>query len=48
MAVSDIPGAFLQTYMVHRDRIECVRLCGIIADLLVKIDPVKFAEKVVL
>ena len=39
VAVTDIPGAFLQTDMVHGDRIVCVRLCGVLADLLVKNDP---------
>ena len=39
VAVTDIPGAFLQTDMVHGDGIVCVRLCGVLADLLVKNDP---------
>ena len=34
--------------MVRRHRIVCVRLCGVLADVLVKIDPETFADKVVL
>ena len=34
--------------MVRRHRIVCVRLCGVLADVLVKIDPERFADKVVL
>ena len=47
-AVAKIPGAFLQTDMVHIDRIVRVRICGVLADLLVKIDSAKFTDKVVL
>ena len=44
--VDDITGAFLQTDMVHGNRIARVRLCGVLSDLLVKIDPLKVSEKV--
>ena len=45
---ANIPGASLQTDMVHVNRIVRVRLCGVLADLLVNIEPAKFADKVVL
>ena len=45
LAISDVPGAFLQTDMVHGDHTVCIRLCGILADLLVSIDPLKFVHK---
>ena len=48
VAVSDITGAFLQTDMVHRDHTVRARLCGVLVDLLVKIDPSKFLDKVFL
>ena len=48
VAIGDIPGAFIQTDMVHRDCTVCVRICGVFADLLVKIYPSKFVEKVIL
>ena len=37
--VSDTPGAFLHIDMVYGDRKVRVRLCGVLADLLVKIEP---------
>ena len=40
--IADIPGTFLQMDMVHGNRIVRVRICGILADLLVSIDLVKF------
>ena len=48
VTVSDITGVFLQTDMVHGNHIVRVRLCGVLWDLLVNINPEKFAEKVVL
>ena len=42
MDIADIPGTFLQMDMVHGNRIVRVRICGILADLLVSIDLVKF------
>ena len=39
VAISDITGAFLQMDMVHGDRTVRVRLCCILSDLMVKIDP---------
>ena len=48
VAVSNIPGAFLQMDMVHVNRIVRIRLWGVLVDLLVKIDLVKFSEKLVL
>ena len=45
VAVADIPSALLQTEMVLGCGIMRVRLCSVLADLLVKIDPDKFAEK---
>ena len=48
MAVADIPGIFLQIDMVQGGRIVSVRICGVLADLLVKIELDRFAEKVVL
>ena len=45
MAVANKPGALLHTDMVHGDHIVHARLCGVLADLLVNIDPDKFAEK---
>ena len=39
---------FLQTYMMHGECIVCIRILGVLADLLVKIYPEKFADKVVL
>ena len=44
MAISDIPGAILQTDMVRRNRTVCARLYGVLAYLLVGIDPLKFAD----
>ena len=46
--ITDIPGAFLQTDMIHCNRTVCVRLCDFLADILVNIDPSNFAEKVFL
>ena len=43
-----IHGTFLQTDMVHGDHTVRVRLCGALEDLLVKNDPEKFADKVLL
>ena len=48
VAISDIPGAFLQTDMVHGNHAVRVRLCGVLVNLLVKIDPSKFVQKVVM
>ena len=48
VAVADTNGAFLQTEMVHGNRIVHVRVCGVLADLLVKIYRVKFSDNVVL
>ena len=48
VTISNITGAFIQTDMVHGNHIVRVRLCGVLWDLLVNIDPEKFAEKVVL
>ena len=45
VAVADISGAFLQTDMVHGNQIVRINICGVLADLLVNIDPDKFAEK---
>ena len=46
--VDNITGAFLQTDMVHGNRIARVRLCGVLSDLLVKIDPLNSAESFLL
>ena len=46
MAVTDILDALLQTDMMHGNRIVRVRICGVLADLMVKIDPEKFPEKI--
>ena len=48
VGIFDIPGAFIQTYMLHGNRTVRVRLCGVLAGILVNIDPVNFADKVVL
>ena len=48
MDVSDIPGAFLQTDMVHGDCIVHIRLCGVLAGLLVNIDLAKTSDNIVL
>ena len=45
MAVANIPGSFLWTDMFHDHSIVSVRLCGVLYDLLVRIDPSKFADK---
>ena len=45
MAIADIPGAFLQTDMVQGDFTVRDMLYGVLADLLVKIDPSKFSNK---
>ena len=47
VASTDIQGAFYQRDMVHGDCAVCVRICGVLAYLLVKIDPSKFVDKVV-
>ena len=44
MAIADIPSGFLHTVMVLGDRTVCIRLCGVLADLLVKIYLDCFAE----
>ena len=41
MAFADIPEDFIQTYMMHGNRIVHVSLCGVLADLLAEIDPEK-------
>ena len=46
VAACDVPGAFLQTDMEHGDRIVRVRLAGPLAEILVKIDPDKYRDKV--
>ena len=48
VAVANKPGALLHTDMLHGDHIVHARLCGVLADLLVKIDPAEFLYKVVL
>ena len=48
VAVANIPGAFLQMDMVHVNRIVRIRLCGVLLDILVNIEPEKFADKVIL
>ena len=48
VAVTYIRSAFLQTDMVHGNHIVRIMLCGVLADLMVKIDPEKFAEEVFL
>ena len=48
MDFADTPGDFIQTDMVHGDCIVRIRLCGVLADLLFNIYPLKFADKVVL
>ena len=48
VAIADIPGAFYQTDMVHGDHTVRVRIYGVLADILVKIDPSKFSDKIVL
>ena len=48
VAVAIIPSDFIHTYIVHRDLIVHVRLCGVLTYLLVNIKLKKFAEKVVL
>ena len=48
VATADIYGAFPQMDMVHGNFTVCARLCGVLADLLVKIDQLKFTDKVVL
>ena len=46
--IVNIPDAFLQTDMVHGNSIVRVRLCGVLADILVNIDPLKFGDKAIL
>ena len=46
--VANKPGAILHTDMVHGNHIVRVRLCGVLADILVNIDPEEFAEKAIL
>ena len=41
---ADIPGAFLHMNMVHGNFAVRARLCGVLADLFVNIDPSKFAD----
>ena len=48
VSITDIPVSFLQIDMVHGNRTVCVRLYGVLSDLLVKIDLKHFTEKVVL
>ena len=48
VAIADITNTFLQTDMVHSNLTVRVRLFGVFADLLARIDPSKFADKVVL
>ena len=48
VAITDITGAFIYTDMVNRNYTVRVRLCGVLAHLLVRIDPSNFAENVVL
>ena len=48
VAVANIPSAFFQIDMVHDNRIVRVRICGVLADLLFKIDPATFSYKSVL
>ena len=39
VAIDDIPGVFLQTDIVHSNLTVFVRLCGVLVDIIVKIDP---------
>ena len=48
VAVGDVPTAFLQTKMKHGKVKARVRMAGPIADALVKIDPGKYRDKVVM
>ena len=48
IAINDITSAFLHTYMVHSNFIVRVRLCGVLEDLLVKMDQSKIVDKFVL
>ena len=48
MDISAIPDSFIQTDMVHGNHTVLIRIFGVLADLLVKIDPSKFADKFVL
>ena len=48
VAITDITGAFIYTDMVNINYTVRVRLCGVLAHLLVRIDPSNFAENVVL
>ena len=45
MAIADIPSGFLHTVMVLGNYTVRIRLCGVLADLLVNIYPAKFSEK---
>ena len=47
VAIADIPDAFLQTDMVNGDCTVSVRICGVLADIMDKTDPEKFANNVV-
>ena len=43
--ITDIPGAFLHMDMVHGDHTVYVRICCVLADILVRIDPSNCVEK---
>ena len=45
MDVANIPGAFIQMDMVHGNRIVRIRLCGVLVDILVNIDPETLQKK---
>ena len=48
VSIANIPGAFLQIDMVHADCILRVRICVVLEYRLVKVDPEKFSDKLVL
>ena len=45
MDVANISGAFLQTDMVHINHIVRFRLCGVLVDIMVNIDPETLHKK---
>ena len=46
VAVADVPGAFLQTKMEHGEKLARVRLSGVLAEVLMKVNPERYADKV--
>ena len=48
VAVANIPVAFIQKDMMHINQLVCVRLCGVLSYILVRIEPETFVDKVLL